>query len=117
MRRELNEFFSVLCGLVVVNDYKRGSRLVSIVNYQTIFKNNYYILLVKQVRQSVADNAEFFQRIFEIGRRFKIMNPDKLRTTYGKLMHILQVFKLCSRCRWYLICCCIGCGDERRVEL
>lgn len=31
MRRELNEFFSVLCGLVVVNDYKRGSRLVSIV--------------------------------------------------------------------------------------
>jgi len=62
-------FFSVLCGLVVVNDYKRGSRLV---------------------RQSVADNAEFFQRIFEIGRRFKIMNPDKLRTTYGKLMHILQ---------------------------
>ena len=42
------------------------------------------------VRNSIEENAEFFQRIFEIGRRFKIMNPDRMRETYGKLMHILQ---------------------------
>ena len=37
-----------------------------------------------------ARNAEFFQKVFEVGRRFKVMNPGKMRGTYGKLMHILQ---------------------------
>jgi hypothetical protein len=69
MREELRNVASLLLGMVVVQDYKRGRQLV---------------------KDSIEANAEFFQTIFEIGRRFKIMNPDKMRTTYGKLMHILQ---------------------------
>ena len=37
-----------------------------------------------------SQNEIFFQNIFEIGRRNKVLNPSKMRDTYGKLMHLLQ---------------------------
>lgn len=37
-----------------------------------------------------ADNAKLFQDLFEVGRRNKVLNPASMRTTYGKLMYLLQ---------------------------
>jgi hypothetical protein len=60
-----------MCGLVTAADYSAGKELVVDRDFQA--------------------NADFFQNIFELGRRHKIMNPDKMRTTYGKLIYLLQV--------------------------
>lgn len=59
-----------MSGLVVASDYSIGQQLVK----DHDFKHN----------------SKFFQAMFEIGRRHKIMNPEKMRSEYGKLLYILQ---------------------------
>ena len=67
--RELEEVLHLVLGMCVAGNYAKGKRLLE---------------------RELADNVEFFQTVFEIGRRYKVMNPDKMRTTYGKLMHMLM---------------------------
>jgi hypothetical protein len=63
---------SVLRGIVTACDYKAGQHLA------TSDDANY------------AEYDSFFRQMFEIARRHKIMNPEKMRTEYGKLVYLLQ---------------------------
>ncbi|CAO3609779.1 unnamed protein product [Mucor hiemalis] len=67
---QIRDLCAILAGLLVSGDYKLGSQLFA--------------------KKGVRENAEVLQRIFEVGRRHKIMNPEKMRTTYGKLMYMLM---------------------------
>ncbi|KAG2445151.1 hypothetical protein HYH02_008619 [Chlamydomonas schloesseri] len=67
---QIKDLCAILSGLMVAADYKKGQELIRDRNF--------------------ADNAEFFQDIFELGRRYKILNPDKMRSEYGKLMYMLM---------------------------
>ncbi|CAM9487691.1 unnamed protein product [Sphacelaria rigidula] len=42
------------------------------------------------LHEHLENNQEVFAEIFEVGRRFKITNPDKFRSFYGKMMFMLQ---------------------------
>ena len=67
---QIKDLCAILCGLVVAQNFRRGQQLIS--------------------ERSFDELEEFFQGCFEIGRRHKIMNPDKMRDTYGKLMYMLM---------------------------
>lgn len=71
---QLKEICSILIGLTISSDFKKGTSLIDDKNFE--------------------DNAEFFQKIFEIGRRYKIMNPEKLRDNFGKLMYMVMDSRL-----------------------
>ncbi|KAG8714966.1 hypothetical protein FRC09_017062 [Ceratobasidium sp. 395] len=67
---QIRELCSILSGLCLAADYKTG---------QELFQD-----------RDFAANEKWFARVFEIGRRHKIMNPDKMRETYGKLIYLLM---------------------------
>jgi len=68
---QIRELCAIISGLVLTADYKQGQELFTDRDFQS--------------------NAEFYQKIFELGRRHKIHYPDKMRTTYRKLIYLLQV--------------------------
>eukprot|EP00658_Telonema_sp_P-2_P020361 TRINITY_DN18054_c0_g1_i3.p1 TRINITY_DN18054_c0_g1~~TRINITY_DN18054_c0_g1_i3.p1 ORF type:complete len:409 (-),score=118.54 TRINITY_DN18054_c0_g1_i3:201-1427(-) len=39
---------------------------------------------------SFGKHCKYFAAVLEVGRRYKIMNPEKMRDGYGKLIYILQ---------------------------
>lgn len=67
---QLKGITAVLRGLVTACDYSAGQRLLSDDEY--------------------TEYDKFFRQMFEIARRHKIMNPEKMRTEYGKLIYLLQ---------------------------
>jgi len=68
--KEFADLFQIMSGLAVASNYRAGEKMC--------------------VDRTFEDNVEFFASAFEIVRRYKIMNPSKMRSDYGKLVHILQ---------------------------
>ena len=68
---QVREVCGFLTALVVAADYRAGKQLVDTHNFKA--------------------HEGFFQTVLEIGRRHKVMNPDKMRGEYGKLLYLLQV--------------------------
>ena len=54
---QILEICSVLSGIAVCVDYKMGQELV--------------------INRNLKDNSSFYQSIFELGRRHKVLNPGK----------------------------------------
>ncbi|GME78461.1 unnamed protein product [Ambrosiozyma monospora] len=61
---QLREMCSILAGLVVSSNMKLGQKLIEDKNFE--------------------DNAEWYQTVFEVGRRYKIMNPERMRDTFDR---------------------------------
>ena len=66
----LRELHAVLSGLLLSCDYEAGQAAMA--------------------DRSFADYPDFFAPLFEVTRRYKIMNPEKMRDTYGKMIYLLQ---------------------------
>lgn len=67
---QITELNTILSGIVLCSDYEKGQELMK--------------------ERNLEENEEFFKKIFEVGRRYKMNNPEKMRSEYGKLVYILQ---------------------------
>jgi hypothetical protein len=70
IREEIGDLMQQLLGLAVAANYKQGTQLIA--------------------ESDMERNAAYFRKVIEIGRRFKITNPEKMRCSYGKLIYLLQ---------------------------
>lgn len=68
MLSSLVDLLAINCGLIISSDLGRGESML--------------------VGKDLDEHVPLFAKIFEIGRRYKIMNPAKMRDTYGKLMYM-----------------------------
>ena len=70
IHKELKDLLQLMSGLLMSSNYNIGQKQV---------KNN-----------AINENISFYATMIEVARRHKIRNPEKMRDTYGKLMHALM---------------------------
>ncbi|CAM9406552.1 unnamed protein product [Ectocarpus sp. 12 AP-2014] len=66
----LKQITRFLSGLVLAVDYQKGMTMID--------------------ERGYSEHEGFFQDVLEIARRHKIMNPEKMRTEYAKLIYLMQ---------------------------
>ena len=70
----------------------RGARQETIRNelekIKAVLSGQFVAMKMSKTTDSLTD--DWFQSAFEIARRYKAMNPDRMRETYVKLMYMLQ---------------------------
>jgi hypothetical protein len=70
MIENLVDLMNICLGLLVARDLTKGE--------------------AEMKGKDLVDNLAFFKDMFEVVRRYKIMNPSKLRGNYGKMMWIIM---------------------------
>lgn len=68
--QQLQHICAFLSGLVSANDYTEGQEVLADRNF--------------------AACESYLQDVLEIARRYKVMNPEKMRSEYGKLIFLMQ---------------------------
>ncbi|CAM9968891.1 unnamed protein product, partial [Hapterophycus canaliculatus] len=66
----LKQITRFLSGLVLSVDYQKGMAMIG--------------------ERGYSEHEGFFQDVLEIARRHKIMNPEKMRTEYAKMIYLMQ---------------------------
>ncbi|GMI21659.1 hypothetical protein TeGR_g4597 [Tetraparma gracilis] len=69
-QRQLQGITGVLHGLVMACNYEAGQALAESRNFE--------------------EYVDYYRQCFEIARRHKVMNPEKMRVEYGKLVYMIQ---------------------------
>jgi hypothetical protein len=70
MALQMKQLCAILTGMQVAHSYEQGQQLMQSREY--------------------SGKSTFFQTVLEIGRRYKILNPERMRDSYGKLMYFCQ---------------------------
>jgi hypothetical protein len=70
MALQMKQLCAILTGMQVSHSYEQGQELMQ--------------------NRDFSSRSGFFQTVLEIGRRYKILNPERMRDSYGKLMYFLQ---------------------------
>jgi hypothetical protein len=67
---QLQQIVAFLTGLVASTSYEKGQELLADRNFET--------------------HEDMLQTVLEVARRYKITNPEKMRSEYGKLVYLMQ---------------------------
>lgn len=70
LKTKVTEIMAALSSLAIATNYEIGQQIIEDGTFDR--------------------HSDYFAAVLEVGRRFKIMNPEKMRDGYGKLIYMMQ---------------------------